>query len=265
METRPDAHPLITINHTRATRFSADLDTTVHQSHVIKLLVGLDSEVTVRETTGRLVRAPAVVIPSDLPSSVVSQGPAISVLIDPEHHRAPNAHTQPLGGAAPIDPATALWLRDAVWSTRSHLENPSHLSELGEALQAIAFPNTRLRVNFDARVERALEQLRTQLEDPDGEDLELSAHLGVTLQHFRALFLRDIGISPRAWMLWNRLVRALRITLTGVSLTTGALAAGFSDQAHFSRTCRRLLGYTPRDIVDCEAPAISDPIRPPWA
>lgn len=82
------------------------------------------------------------------------------------------------------------------------------------------------------------------------------------MQHFRALFLRDIGISPRAWLLWNRLVRALRITLSGVSLTTAATAAGFSDHAHFSRTCRRLLGYTPGNIVDRWAPAAKVSLRP---
>ncbi|WP_224241580.1 helix-turn-helix transcriptional regulator [Hyalangium gracile] len=244
-----EQQPLITINHARGTRFSLDVDTSLHQSHVIKLLIGLDADVSVLEPSGRRVCSPAVVIPSDIASSVVCQGPAITVLLDPETNREPNARTRALGAAAPIEPALALRLREAVWSARCHLESPLHLDGLGEELQAIAFPSTRLRVDFDMRVERAIERLRARLDDPDGEELGLESHLGVTLQHFRALFLRDIGISPRAWLLWNRLVHGLRITLTGVSLTTAAVAAGFSDQAHFSRTCRRLLGYAPSGIV----------------
>jgi AraC-like DNA-binding protein len=250
VETKAEEHPLITIGPTRATRFSVELDASLHQSHVIKLLVGLDADVLVEEPSGRRVSAPAVVIPSDIASCVVSRGPVVSVLLDPEQNREPNTRTRVLGGTAPIEPATARRLRDAVWSTRSHLENLSQLGELGAELQSIAFPSTLRRVSFDPRVERAIRRLRAQLDDPDGEGLELPADLGVTLQHLRALFLRDIGISPRAWMLWNRLVHALRLTLSGVSLTTAAMAAGFADQAHFSRTCRRLLGYTPSGLVD---------------
>ncbi|WNG44832.1 helix-turn-helix domain-containing protein [Archangium minus] len=263
MKNRHEAPPHITIGHARATRFSLDLDTTLHQSHAIKLLVGLDADVIVREPGGRLVRAPVVVIPSDIASCVESRGPVITVLIDPEHNREPYARTRALGGTAPIEPASARRLRDSVWSTRRYLESLSHLGELGEELQAIAFPSTIRRTNFDARVEHAIERFRAHLDGGDGEELELQSHLDVTMQHFRALFLRDIGISPRAWLLWNRLVRALRITLSGVSLTTAAAAAGFSDHAHFSRTCRRLLGYTPGNIVDRWASAGKVPVRPP--
>ncbi|WP_158501529.1 helix-turn-helix transcriptional regulator [Vitiosangium sp. GDMCC 1.1324] len=250
MKTRHEAHSLITISHARATRFSFDLDTTLHQSHAIKLIVGLDADVSVREPSGLQVCAPVVVIPSDIASCVVSRGPVISVLLDPEHNREPNASTRALGGTVPIELATARRLRDLAWSTRCYLESPRHLDALGEELQAIAFPSTLHRANFDVRVEYALERFRAHLDDADGGELELQSHLGVTIQHFRALFLRDIGISPRTWLLWNRLVRALRIALSGVSLTTAATAAGFSDHAHFSRTCRRLLGYTPGGIVD---------------
>ena len=68
--------------------------------------------------------------------------------------------------------------------------------------------------------------------------LELSA------AHFRALFARDIGVPMGRYVLWRRLLHALA-RIGPVDLTTAAHAAGFADLAHFSRMCRRMLGYAP--------------------
>jgi AraC-like DNA-binding protein len=60
---------------------------------------------------------------------------------------------------------------------------------------------------------------------------------------------RDIGTSMRSYRLWHRLLRALR-TFSTSDATSAAYAAGFADLAHFSRTCRRMLGYSPTSIRD---------------
>jgi len=49
--------------------------------------------------------------------------------------------------------------------------------------------------------------------------------------------------------LWLRIQRAAGELATGRSATEAAHAAGFSDAAHLTRTFRRMLGATPRDIV----------------
>ncbi|WP_394829413.1 helix-turn-helix domain-containing protein [Pendulispora albinea] len=246
---------LIVLDGERATRFSTALDTTTHTSHAVKLLVGLETDVVVRESTGRTVLAQAVVIPSDRTCSVVSDGPVISLLLDPEQHREPNAVTRHLGHAAPLGPALALRLRDAVWAARQHLQNGLHLVALGDELRAMTFPRTSRPTGFDRRVERALEHFHVLLDGGDDTRIGPEQRLGITVQHLRALFLRDVGISPRAWFLWNRLVRALRAALSGSpALTAAAIGAGFSDHAHFSRTCRRLLGFRPVDIVQRRMP-----------
>jgi AraC-like DNA-binding protein len=63
------------------------------------------------------------------------------------------------------------------------------------------------------------------------------------------LFARDIGISRRTYRLWHRLLCALRAFSTS-DATSAAHAAGFADLAHFSRTCRRMLGYSPTGLRD---------------
>jgi AraC-like DNA-binding protein len=45
---------------------------------------------------------------------------------------------------------------------------------------------------------------------------------------------------------WRRLLDALA-AFTG-DATAAAHAAGFADLAHFSRTCRQMLGYSPTTL-----------------
>jgi AraC-like DNA-binding protein len=46
---------------------------------------------------------------------------------------------------------------------------------------------------------------------------------------------------------WLRLLAAA-MSLRHLDATRAAHAAGFSDLAHFSRTCRRMLGYSPSQM-----------------
>ena len=46
----------------------------------------------------------------------------------------------------------------------------------------------------------------------------------------------------RRLVLWQRLRQALRLAMAGESLTNAAIAAGFADSAHFSRSVRKQFG-----------------------
>ena len=62
-------------------------------------------------------------------------------------------------------------------------------------------------------------------------------------RQFRAL----TGRSPHAWLVERRLAKAMALmTETSASLTEIALACGFGDAAHFSRTFRDRYGLSPR-------------------
>lgn len=241
------AHALLVIGQARATRFAPSLGTSNHRSHAVKLRVALESELTIREPGGWTVRAPVLLSPSDMPSLVTSRSPVVTLVLDPEENRDAGRVARAIGRTSPVDPAVARRLCEAVRSARHHLESKEHLVGLGDELHAIAFPRSLQPARFDRRVERALEYFRANLDESD--EAATGLPLNITAQHFRSLFLRDVGISPRAWLLWNRLVHCLRIAVSGVSLSMAAALAGFSDHAHFSRTCRRLIGYTPSDIL----------------
>ena len=59
-----------------------------------------------------------------------------------------------------------------------------------------------------------------------------------------------LGVPIRRYRQWHRLfVTAVGVT-QGLSLTTAALEAGFTDSAHFSRTFRSILGMPPSAMLN---------------
>ena len=53
----------------------------------------------------------------------------------------------------------------------------------------------------------------------------------------------------RPYILWLRLQRASYELMNGATATETAHIAGFSDAAHLTRTFRRMLGTTPKDLI----------------
>jgi AraC family transcriptional regulator len=97
---------------------------------------------------------------------------------------------------------------------------------------------------LDRRLRRALAVLeRCRHEYPSSA--ELAASLGLSPGRFRHLWLEELGLAYRRYLLWLRLRAVLRSTTRGRSLTEAAHEAGFADSAHLTRTFRRLLGVVP--------------------
>jgi transcriptional regulator GlxA family with amidase domain len=77
---------------------------------------------------------------------------------------------------------------------------------------------------------------------------ELARAAGVSPAHLRRCFRRDIGLSPRRFVLKMRIARACRsLVETDVSITTLAHELGFSSSQHFAQVFRSHLGEAARD------------------
>jgi AraC-like DNA-binding protein len=63
------------------------------------------------------------------------------------------------------------------------------------------------------------------------------------------VFSREVGIPFRRFVLWTRIKHAVSTTRAGANLTAAAVAAGFSDAAHFSRTFRGMFGLSPSRVL----------------
>lgn len=83
--------------------------------------------------------------------------------------------------------------------------------------------------------------------DPGGDvDLQFLAGLvGVTRFQVIRDFRRMTGLTPGAFVRNRRLRLASRLIEQGATLVDAALAAGFADQSHLSRSFRRTHGITP--------------------
>jgi AraC-like DNA-binding protein len=100
------------------------------------------------------------------------------------------------------------------------------------------------------RVKRVLRFVREHLETPKALSLRnLAGVAGLSRSRLMHVFTESIGVPLRPYILWLRLQRACGDLMRGASVTEAAHSAGFSDAAHLSRTFRRMLGTTPRELA----------------
>ncbi|MGV9636859.1 helix-turn-helix domain-containing protein [Nocardia rhamnosiphila] len=78
---------------------------------------------------------------------------------------------------------------------------------------------------------------------------ELAAAVAISPSRLSHLFSQHVGLPYAAWRRWNRLQLASRTVRTGGTLTEAAHAAGFTDSAHLTKTCRDLFGITPTEAL----------------
>jgi AraC-like DNA-binding protein len=93
---------------------------------------------------------------------------------------------------------------------------------------------------------------------------QLARMAGLSTGHFSRAFKQTFGVPTHAYLIRRRVERAQSVMVsTQLPLSEVALACGLSDQAHFTRMFRRIVGETPnvwrrvhRDALD-HAPAAS--------
>jgi AraC-like DNA-binding protein len=74
----------------------------------------------------------------------------------------------------------------------------------------------------------------------------LAASAGLSVSHFTRSFVRTMGTTPHNYVIRRRVERALHLLAeTDLDLAEIAITTGFSDQAHFSRRFRQLVGLPP--------------------
>jgi AraC family transcriptional regulator len=76
---------------------------------------------------------------------------------------------------------------------------------------------------------------------------QMAAVAGLSPYHFARQFKAATGLPPHRYVIGHRVERAKRLLQGGDELSLGQVAAhaGFSDQSHFSRHFKRLVGVTP--------------------
>jgi len=76
---------------------------------------------------------------------------------------------------------------------------------------------------------------------------ELASHVGISPSYFARSFRSSAGLTPHAYVMRRRLLRAEELLAsTELPLTDIALETGFADQSHFSRRFHEMTGMPPR-------------------
>ncbi|WP_209606659.1 AraC family transcriptional regulator [Sinorhizobium kostiense] len=75
---------------------------------------------------------------------------------------------------------------------------------------------------------------------------ELASLAGLSQSHFSHAFKASTGMAPHQWQTNSRIERAKQMLLENEApLTAVAVETGFSDQAHFTRVFRKVVGTSP--------------------
>lgn len=85
---------------------------------------------------------------------------------------------------------------------------------------------------------------------------DLCRLLQVSERTLHRAFTAAVGMPPKPFASILRFHHALRLLQTGVRPSDAALVAGYADQAHLTRTCRRLGGFTPATLPRMPLPGL---------
>jgi AraC-like DNA-binding protein len=100
------------------------------------------------------------------------------------------------------------------------------------------------------RVRRVLKYLTEDELDRSRTSLTCLARVAqLSPSRLMHVFTESVGIPLRPYLLWLRVQRAASAILQGHTVTEAAHIAGFADAPHLTRTFRRTLGTSPRELI----------------
>ena len=226
-------------------------------------VLGLDGDVKVRSGgSGRWVKAAGVLTAADAVHAIDARGTQVLlVFLDPESDLGAALAPTIVGSFRRLSrDQCATLARDA---TPGALERGEGLVWSRRAMRTLGDPHrpTPLRP-IHPRVRKVLRLLRAGAAK-NGTSLDALAR-AVALSPGRLIhvFTQSIGIPLRPYLAWLKLQRSAGALVAGATLSDAAIAAGFSDAAHMTRTFRRMFGVPPSVLrVPPPAPAGLTPGR----
>ena len=79
---------------------------------------------------------------------------------------------------------------------------------------------------------------------------ELAGRIGLSESRLAHVFKEETGIPLRRFLLWLRLMEAVKGIFQGMTFTDAAYEAGFADSAHLSRTYKMMCGLNLSDLLN---------------
>ena len=114
----------------------------------------------------------------------------------------------------------------------------------GTAEQRVSFQSRNAMRN--AHMAKAFARMKECLEEPVSP-AQIAGELGISVRQLERLFGRYLNTTPKRYYTEMRLERARHLLMqTEMSISEIAIACGFDNPAHFSRTFRSVYGRAPQ-------------------
>ena len=95
-------------------------------------------------------------------------------------------------------------------------------------------------------IRKAMAYIHQRFSEPLTRE-EIADHIGISADYLTDCFRQELGIPPITYIRRYRIRRACELLRSSDQpITQIALAVGFSDSAHFTRTFQREMKVTPR-------------------
>lgn len=101
-----------------------------------------------------------------------------------------------------------------------------------------------------SRLKRVVEYIHDNLEQ-NLSLVDLATLANLSPSRFTRVFRQETGLSPHQYLIQARIERAKHLLRSGGEISIGRIAhqVGFADQSHFTRHFKRIVGVTPKVIL----------------
>jgi AraC-like DNA-binding protein len=232
-----------------------------HAHHAIQLVIALNGEPAVCADRGEWQTGHGFIVLPDVVHSYAGRGADGAMLfVDPESSEGEWLLTS-------LSEAIT-WVPDARLAActsgiRRFTEGPLASEEARSLIRHCIHslcdvtPPVRRR---DSRITAALNRIR------ESQDLRLSledtaATVCLSPSRFAHLFVEQVGLPFRRYLLWRKLARAMLAIGRGDTMTDAAQASDFADAAHLTRTFNQMFGIAPSAFMRGRFVEISSPFE----
>jgi AraC family transcriptional regulator len=213
----------------------------MHAHHAFQLTMAAGGIANIRTSEG-LVEGPIILIAPDVPHAIEPEGRIALLFVEPEGRA--GAGLRRLLGDDPIVRLGAVPELEVVLGRVWRDPRPTYADVVAvgmRVLEHFAGPEEP-NIARNPRIARVLDWLDPQRIESGVTAADAAGVACLSESRFSHLFVEEVGLPFRTFLLWRRLMRAVDQIAAGESLTTAAHQAGFADSAHFSRTFHRMFG-----------------------
>lgn len=188
-----------------------------------------------------------VVMAPNISHSTDSQNqPYIAILIDPDHVL--YAYLHPLLNGQTFNSLSADRLQSFQKQFQQLMTAQLCLEQVKQLLMDVLLvlnPQPLVALPWDQRIQLACEYIKRCVPHQIPTIADVALQVGLSESRLMHLFSQQLGLSMRQYILWLRIRYAIKLWMQGKTLIEIAVESGFSDQAHFTRTLRRMVDFAP--------------------